>query len=131
MARHRSIAASLAEPVTPPAPAAEPESPAPAARKKRAPRKTAPPAPAGEPEQQDDKPRTDPPRILFPPQGQVEGRVSLKLHAEDLRAMGEAKLDDRVDHNQRIRAMVAVWRANPRFRTQVDRLARTSPKGLG
>ncbi|MPY80340.1 MAG: hypothetical protein GEV04_18150 [Actinophytocola sp.] len=56
-------------------------------------------------------------------------RVSLYLHPEDHRALGMAKLEDRADANARIRAMIALWRHNDRFRAQVDRLARTAPRG--
>lgn len=56
-------------------------------------------------------------------------RVSLYVHPDDYRALGMAKLDDGADLNSRLRAMIAVWRANARYRSQVDRLAKTAPRG--
>jgi len=40
-----------------------------------------------------------------------------------------AKLDDGADLNARIRAMIAVWREQPRFRTAVNKLASQAPRG--
>ncbi|WP_157182753.1 hypothetical protein [Sciscionella marina] len=40
-------------------------------------------------------------------------RITLYLHPDDHRALGLAKLDDRIDHNTRIRAMIALWRSDP------------------
>ncbi|MFD4522287.1 hypothetical protein ACFWO6_30590 [Paenibacillus glucanolyticus] len=56
-------------------------------------------------------------------------KVSLYLHPDDFRELGMAKLDDGVDANSRIRAMIALWRENPRMRAQVDKLAKTAPRG--
>lgn len=58
-------------------------------------------------------------RVHTPDSGAAE-RVTLYLHPDDHRALGLAKLDDRIDHNTRIRAMIALWRADP---DAVDRLA--------
>lgn len=58
-------------------------------------------------------------------------RGTLYLHPEDHRAVGSAKLEDGADLNARVRAMIALWRHNARFRHQVDRLARTAPRGGG
>ncbi|MGH3565807.1 MAG: hypothetical protein ACRDRH_07190 [Pseudonocardia sp.] len=56
-------------------------------------------------------------------------RRALYLHPDDVRALGMAKLDDGSDANARIRAMIALWRANGRYRATVDKLARTAPRG--
>lgn len=56
-------------------------------------------------------------------------RPSLYLHPDDWKALQLAKIDDGADLNARIRAMIAVWRGNKRFAQQVDRLAKTAPRG--
>lgn len=56
-------------------------------------------------------------------------RVSLYLHPDDYRELMLAKVDDGADANARVRALLAVWRSNSRIRAQVDRLARTAPRG--
>jgi len=53
------------------------------------------------------------------------------LHPDEFRALGLAKLDDHVSVNIRIRAMIALWEANPRFRRAVDKIAATTPRGGG
>ncbi|WP_339121868.1 hypothetical protein [Pseudonocardia sp. D17] len=53
------------------------------------------------------------------------------LHPDEFRALGLAKLDDHVSVNIRIRAMIALWEANPRFRRAVDKIASTTPRGGG
>lgn len=58
-------------------------------------------------------------------------RISLYVHPDDFRELGLAKLDDGADANARFRAMLALWRDNERFRKQVDRLARSAPRGPG
>lgn len=54
-------------------------------------------------------------------------RVSLYLHPDDYRMLGREKFVDGIQLNARIRAMIAVYRANPRFRTAVDAVAKTAP----
>lgn len=68
------------------------------------------------------------PQVLMPSTEDAK-RAGLYLHNDDYRALGVAKLDDGCDLNARVRAMIALWRANPRYRNQVDRLARTAPRG--
>lgn len=137
MARKKSIAATLAgeqtgdavEAPAPPAPRAA-EVPVRSARTRRpATRPTPDPAPAVQDDQEAAQaPKAAPPKVLISSTKDAK-RVGLYLHEDDFKALGIAKLDDGADANDRIRAMIAVWRANPRFRTQVDRLARTAPKG--
>jgi hypothetical protein len=76
-------------------------------------------------------PKPEPPteaRVLVPLDGE-SSRVGLYLHHDDYKALGLAKLEDRADLNSRMRAMIALWRSNARFRAQVDKLARTAPRG--
>lgn len=68
------------------------------------------------------------PQVLVPSTEDAK-RAGLYLHNDDYRALGLAKLDDGCDYNARVRAMIALWRSNTRFRNQVDRLARTAPRG--
>lgn len=56
-------------------------------------------------------------------------RVSLYLDPADYRELALAKIDDGADLNSRIRAMIAVWRENARFRSQVDKIAQSAPRG--
>lgn len=56
-------------------------------------------------------------------------KITVYLHPDDYRELGMARLDDSADFNARIRAMIAVWRHDPRFRRKVDKLARTAPRG--
>lgn len=56
-------------------------------------------------------------------------RASLYLHPDDYRALQLAKLDDGADLNSRMRAMIALWQHNARFRAAVDRLAKDAPRG--
>lgn len=58
-------------------------------------------------------------------------RQTIYLHPDDHRALAQGRIDDGADANARVRAMIAVWRTNPRYRTLVDRLARTAPRGGG
>ncbi|MPZ62913.1 MAG: hypothetical protein GEU93_16795 [Propionibacteriales bacterium] len=58
-------------------------------------------------------------------------RVSVYLHPDDYRALALAKLEDGADLNARLRAMIALWQANSRFKLQVDRLAKSAPRGGG
>lgn len=140
MARRRSIVESLRETeepqeeaaaVVPAPPTEEPQEP-PRPARKRAPRKLAavpadaPTAPA---EAMDgEKPARPTPAVLTVSTGDAK-RVGLYLHPDDFRALGMAKLDDGADANARIRAMIALWRANDRYRAAVDKLARTAPRG--
>lgn len=134
MARRRSIVDSLRETEEPqqeatPAPAEEPQEP-PTAPRKRAPRKLAAvPADAPTEPAEGEKPARPGPRVLTAESTGDAKRVGLYLHPDDFRALGMAKLDDGADANARIRAMIALWRANDRYRAAVDRLARTAPRG--
>jgi hypothetical protein len=56
-------------------------------------------------------------------------RVNLYLHTDDKAMLDFAKMNDRADVNSRMRAMVAVYRSNKRFRTLVDKYAQTAPRG--
>lgn len=56
-------------------------------------------------------------------------RVGLYLHPDDYRALGLAKLEDKVDFNARIRAMITLYLDNGKVREQVDRIAREQPRG--
>ncbi|MGQ0574354.1 MAG: hypothetical protein ACT4RN_09140 [Pseudonocardia sp.] len=71
------------------------------------------------------------PRLLTAESTGDAKRVGLYLHPDDFRALGMAKLDDGADANARIRAMIALWRHNDRYRAAVDKLARTAPRGGG
>lgn len=62
------------------------------------------------------------PAVRAPEPGTTE-RVTLYLHPDDYRALGVAKLDDKVDHNTRLRAMIALWRDDPVLRARIDDLA--------
>ncbi len=70
-------------------------------------------------------------QVLAPPSAKVARRIGLYLHDEDYRTLKTAELDDRADPQDRMRAMLALYRHNTRYRTAVDRLARTAPKGTG
>ncbi len=146
MARRRNILDTLGDPEdeTTPAPAtpavadaAQEPAPAPRAPRKRATRATAK-VPAQEPAeaQQSDAPADSPaparqaPKVLTAATTNAK-RVGLYLHPDDFRALGLAKLDDGADANARIRAMIALWRHNDRYRAAVDKLARTAPRGGG
>lgn len=84
-------------------------------------RKTAPPAPAA--------PAAEPIRVRVPASSGDAKRVNLYLEADDYRELRVASIDDGADLNSRFRALVALWRGNPRFRAQVDQLARSAPRG--
>lgn len=147
MARRTSLADSLTpapRPTT--APATEPATDAPAAAdpasrpaRKRATRKapeTAAQTPAEAPAaaSQDDVPVDAPaartaPKVLTAASTGEAKRVGLYLHPDDFRALALARLDDGVDANARLRAMIALWRHDDRVRARVDRLARTVPRG--
>lgn len=77
-------------------------------------------------------PQADPPareHDAIPVHTAVNGqadRITLYLHPIDHRALGLAKVDDRIDNNTRIRAMIALWRDDPAHRDRVDRLARAA-----
>ncbi|WP_214369798.1 hypothetical protein [Pseudonocardia sp. H11422] len=75
-------------------------------------------------------PASPAPRVLIPTTTEAK-RAGLYLHADDYRELGMAKLNDGADLNARIRAMIALWRSNERYRNAVDKLARTSPRGPG
>jgi hypothetical protein len=51
-------------------------------------------------------------------------RVSVYLHPEDARVLRQGRVDDGADVNTRIRALLAVYRADDRVRERVDALAR-------
>jgi len=140
MARSKAnLAEALAEPqngaseVTEDAPE-QPQKPAKTAQK-RAPAKRArksststqkrtQPAKAGASE-----PTGTEPRVLVPASTSEGKRTPVNLHVDDYKALAMAKLEDGADINSRVRAMIALYRANARVRTQVDRLARTAPRG--
>lgn len=135
MARRRSIVESLRETEEPqdataPAPPSEEPQEAPKAPRKRAPRKLAAvPADAPTDAAEGEKPARPGPRVLTAESTGDAKRVGLYLHPDDFRALGMAKLDDGADANARIRAMIALWRHNDRYRAAVDKLARTAPRG--
>jgi hypothetical protein len=85
---------------------------------------------------QDAQPQPEPPAehrepVVLTPSASSAKRTQLYLHPDDFRELALAKIDDRADLNARIRAMIALWRSNGRYRAQVDRLARTQPRGPG
>lgn len=121
------------EEAKPSTPAKETPKKAPRKRKPRAARKkemTEPEKPNDENEEKPapSEPKPEPPHVLAT-DTKNSNRLGLYLHPDDYRALGIAKLDDGADANARIRAMIALWRANARYRAQVDRLARTAPRG--
>lgn len=136
MARRRSIVESLREGTTTPHP------PTPRRRRlktsrrpkpvrKRAPRKLAA-VPADEPSagaETAEKPARPGPRVLTAVSTDEAKRVGLYLHPDDFRALGMCKVDDGANANVRVRAMIALWRHNDRYRADVDKLARTEPRG--
>lgn len=137
MARRRSITESLRETeeapdtTAPAPPAQEPQEPAKPTRS-RAPRKLAAvpaDAPTDAPPAETEKAARPGPRVLIADSTGDAKRVGLYLHPDDFRALGIAKLDDGADPNARIRAMIALWRGNDRYRAAVDKLARTVPRG--
>lgn len=67
-------------------------------------------------------------RILVA-EGGAAKRVSLYVHPDDFRALAMARVDDGLDANSRVRAMIALWRAHPRYQRAIDKLARTAPRG--
>lgn len=141
MARRRSIVESLRETPADAPPADAPTAPAedvqaedveesPKPARKRAPRKLAAvPADAPSGGAEEVKPARPGPRVLTAASTGEAKRVGLYLHPDDFRALGMAKLDDGADANARIRAMIALWRHNDRYRAAVDKLARTAPRG--
>ncbi|SHN48197.1 hypothetical protein [Cryptosporangium aurantiacum] len=135
-----SDAAAVAAPARKRRPPAKKAASTPAERGSGTPRKstaakTAPPAKstarsttsgrgrAAAPVDQDDEPL-----VLIPTTDDAQ-RVGLYLHKDDYRALNLAKLDDGFDMNARVRAMIAIYRHNPRFRSLVDRTARNAPRG--
>lgn len=70
-----------------------------------------------------DTPKREAPKVLKPESTSAASRISLYLHPDDKRALGLAKLDDAVDENSRIRALLALWRHDERLRNRVDKLA--------
>lgn len=69
------------------------------------------------------------PRVLVPASTNEGKRTPINLHVDDYKALAMAKLENGTDINSLMRAMIALYRANARYRTQVDRLARTAPRG--
>lgn len=90
------------------------------AAKRTAAKKTAATKPAAE-----TKPEADPIRVLVPDSDSSKA-VSLYLHADDFKALGLAKLEDGIQLNDRIRAMIALYRGNQRVAGQVDKLAKNA-----
>ncbi|MBC7279210.1 hypothetical protein [Nocardioides sp.] len=116
----------------------EPASPAPA-KKTRSPRKKSASAPAktaAKPAAKKApakkaaaaKPAPEPVRVLAANSDDAK-RVSLYLHPDDFKFLGMAKFDDGIELNSRIRAMIAIYKHNERFRNAVDRAAKTAPRG--
>lgn len=145
MARKRSIAAALrptadvvgdqpadAPPATVELAETAPEPPKPARRRPARPLASVPAsAPTEAPEDAPKGARKPGPTLLVPASTQEAERVGLYLHPDDFRELNMARLDDKADANARIRAMIALWRHNERFRAAVDKLARTQPRGGG
>lgn len=137
MARRRSIVESLRETPDDAPPAATPPTPAedvqeaPKPARKRAPQKLAavPPNAPSDGAETTEKPARPGPQVLTATSTGDAKRVGLYLHPDDFRALGMAKLDDGADANARLRAMIALWRHNDRYRAAVDKLARTAPRG--
>lgn len=98
---------------TTPAPKTAPRK---AAAKKAAPAKPAP------------KPAPEPVRVLAASSDDAK-RVSLYLHVDDFKALGMAKLEDGIELNSRVRAMIALYRHSERYRNAVDKAAKTAPRG--
>lgn len=132
MARQTTLGDALADPIEEQqeAPAAAKTPAAPATKKAASPRKKSQPAKQarGQREPAADTSSDQEPRVLATDTTEAK-RVGLYLHPDDYRELALAKIDDGADLNSRVRAMVALWRANSRFRTQVNRLARTAPRG--
>lgn len=55
--------------------------------------------------------------------GALDKRITLTLPAEQKRWLAMARVDDEVETNARIRAMIQIWHDDPKFRERVDRLA--------
>ncbi|MEU4519932.1 hypothetical protein AB0F52_14570 [Amycolatopsis sp. NPDC024027] len=55
-------------------------------------------------------------------------RVSVYLHPDDARVLRQGRVDDGADANTRIRALLAVYRADDRVRERVDALARSASR---
>ncbi|MEU0316958.1 hypothetical protein [Nocardioides sp. NPDC006273] len=91
-----------------------------AAKRTTTAKKTAATKPAAEP-----KPEAEPIRVLIPGSDDSKA-VSLYLHMDDFKALGLAKLEDGIQLNDRVRAMIALYRGNQRVRAQVDKLAKTA-----
>lgn len=70
----------------------------------------------------------EPPLELQPVTTSDAERVSCYFHPDEFRELGIAKLDDRIPHNTRIRAMALVYNNNPRFKAQVDKIAKHAPR---
>jgi len=67
--------------------------------------------------------------VLTPASAAEGQRVSLILHPDDDRLLKLARIEDKADANTRIRAMIAIYRTDPRIRARVNKLARTTPRG--
>lgn len=63
--------------------------------------------------------------VLVPVSAEAK-RVGLYLHPDDYRELGLAKVEDGAGSNTRVRAMIAYWRSDGRFRRAVDALASSS-----
>lgn len=106
--------------------AAAPAKAAPKPASKTAPRKAA--AKKAAPAKPAPKPAPEPVRVLAASSDDAK-RVSLYLHVDDFKALGMAKLEDGIELNSRVRAMIALYRHNERFRNAVDKAAKTAPRG--
>jgi len=58
---------------------------------------------------------------------QQSKRLSAYLHPADEYALNRAELDDRIDKNKRVRAMIAYWRHNPEFHAAVNTIGLKEP----
>lgn len=99
--------------------------------RKRSPAKAA--KKGAKPAQKRTQPRRAPakdeePIKLQPVTTQDSERVSCYFHPDEFRQLGAAKLDDKIPHNTRIRAMALVYNTDPRFKAKVDKVARESPR---
>lgn len=68
--------------------------------------------------------RREGPQVLKPDSTTAAARISLYVHPDDKRMLGLRKLDDGIDENSRIRALLALYRYDERLAKRTDRLAR-------
>lgn len=113
-----------------PEPKRKPSRRAPARKSTRRQGAAQPAAPAeakdAEPTDSGSSPKREGPHVRKPESTTAASRISLYLHPDDKRELGLAKVDDAIDENSRIRAMIALWRHDERLRSRIDRLAKQS-----